>query len=103
MSFGQGIPSGQRLRVVVETIGADEPSITAMNAAGGAFDWLAEEPGLYSDADLVADRHIFTLDAKSWDAFVAALDAPPQRHPRLERLFREPSVFDTESPSESKP
>jgi hypothetical protein len=25
-----------------------------MNAAGGAFDWLAEEPDLYSDADLVA-------------------------------------------------
>jgi hypothetical protein len=49
----RGIPSGQRLRVVVESIEADEPSITAMNAAGGAFDWLAEEPDLYSDADLV--------------------------------------------------
>ncbi|HEY1979244.1 MAG TPA: DUF1778 domain-containing protein [Xanthobacteraceae bacterium] len=42
----------------------------------------------------LADRHIFTLDAKSWDAFMAALDAPPHRHLRLERLFREPSVFD---------
>jgi len=40
------------------------------------------------------DRRVFTLDAKSWDAFVAALDAPPKRHPRLERLFKEPSVFD---------
>jgi hypothetical protein len=49
----RGIPSGQRLRVVVESIEADEPSITAMNAAGGAFDWLAEEPDLYRDADLV--------------------------------------------------
>jgi hypothetical protein len=99
----RGIPPGQRLRVVVENIEADEPSITAMNCAGGAFDWLAEEPDLYSDADLVADRHIFTLDAKSWDAFVAALDGPPQRHPRLERLFCESSVFETESPSESQP
>jgi hypothetical protein len=27
--------------------------MTAINAAGGAFDWLAEEPDLYSDADLV--------------------------------------------------
>jgi hypothetical protein len=26
--------------------------MTAINAAGGAFDWLAEEPDLYSDADL---------------------------------------------------
>jgi len=99
----RGIPSGQRLRVVVESIEPDEPSITAMNAAGGAFDWLAAEPDLYSDADLVADWHIFTLDAKSCDAFVAALDAPPQRHPRLERLFHEPSVFDAESSSESEP
>jgi hypothetical protein len=24
-----------------------------MNAAGGAFDWLADEPDLYGDADLV--------------------------------------------------
>jgi uncharacterized protein (DUF1778 family) len=24
----------------------------------------------------LADRHIFTLDAKSWDAFATALDAP---------------------------
>ena len=42
----------------------------------------------------LADRHVFTLDAKKWDAFVTALDAPPRRHPRLERLFGEPSVFD---------
>jgi uncharacterized protein (DUF1778 family) len=42
----------------------------------------------------LADRRLFTLPAKGWDAFVAALDAPPRRHPRLERLFREPSVFD---------
>ncbi len=49
----RGIAPGQRLRVVVESIEADEPSITAMNAAGGAFDWLDEEPDLYSDADLV--------------------------------------------------
>jgi uncharacterized protein (DUF1778 family) len=45
----------------------------------------------------LADRHVFTLDAKGWDAFVAALDAPPRRHARLERLFREPSVFDPAS------
>ncbi len=32
---------------------ADAPSITAIAEAGGAFDWLADEPDLYSDADLV--------------------------------------------------
>ena len=49
----RGIPARQRLRVVVESIEAEEPSLTAINAAGGAFNWLAEEPDLYSDADLV--------------------------------------------------
>jgi uncharacterized protein (DUF1778 family) len=45
----------------------------------------------------LADRRVFMLDAKSWDAFVAALDASPRRHARLEQLFREPSVFDPKS------
>ncbi len=45
----------------------------------------------------LADRRVFTLHAKNWDAFVAALDAPPRRHPRLARLFQEPSVFDPKS------
>ncbi|WP_159729751.1 DUF1778 domain-containing protein [Methylosinus sp. Ce-a6] len=42
----------------------------------------------------LADRRIFVLDPRDWDAFIAALDAPPRRHARLERLFREFSVFD---------
>lgn len=45
----------------------------------------------------LADRRVFALGAKDWDAFLAALDAPPRRHPRLERLFREPSVFDVDA------
>lgn len=48
----------------------------------------------HSDIERLADRSIFTLDAEQWEAFIAALAAPPRRHPRLERLFREPSVFD---------
>ena len=45
----------------------------------------------------LADRRVFTLDRKTWDAFVTALDKPPRRHARLERLFSEPSVFDSKS------
>ena len=44
----------------------------------------------------LADRTVFTLDDKRWEAFVAALDAPPRRHTRLQRLFEEPSVFNAE-------
>jgi hypothetical protein len=49
----RGISPAQRLRVLVETVEQAEPSLTAINAAGGAFEWLAEEPDIYSDADLV--------------------------------------------------
>jgi uncharacterized protein (DUF1778 family) len=52
------------------------------------------ETALSEAEERLADRKVFTLDAKQWDAFIAALDAPPRRHLRLERLFREPSVFD---------
>jgi uncharacterized protein (DUF1778 family) len=45
----------------------------------------------------LADRRVFTLEGKKWEAFIAALDAPPRRHPRLEQLFREPTVFDHKS------
>lgn len=52
------------------------------------------ETALSEAEERLADRRIFPLDAEHWDAFVAALDAPPRRLPRLERLFREPSAFD---------
>ena len=44
--------------------------------------------------DVLKERNVIQLDADQWQAFVAALDAPPRRHPRLERLLKEPSVFD---------
>ena len=40
------------------------------------------------------DRTRFNLDAKQWRAFVEALDRPPRRIERLERLFAEPSFFE---------
>ena len=36
----------------------------------------------------------FGLDAEQWTAFLAALDAPPRHHPRMERLLRESTPFD---------
>ena len=52
------------------------------------------DTALNAAEERLPDRRTFTLDAKGWDAFTAALDVPPRRHARLERLFREPSVFD---------
>ncbi len=40
------------------------------------------------------DRAHFTLPAQDWDAFWAALDAPPRDIPALRKLLTEPSLFD---------
>jgi uncharacterized protein (DUF1778 family) len=44
--------------------------------------------------EALADRRQFSLNADQWAAFQAALDAPPQSHPRLKQLLRERGVFD---------
>ena len=54
------------------------------------------ESALSEAEERLADRRLFGLDAERWRAFLAALDAPPRAHPRLRRLFREPSPFDPE-------
>jgi uncharacterized protein (DUF1778 family) len=73
---------------------------TLQAAAAAARKSVSEfvlDSALSEAEERLADRHVFTLDRKNWAAFVAALDAPPRRHPRLERLFSEPSVFDSKS------
>jgi hypothetical protein len=49
----RGVAPTQRVRAVVDTVEQDAIPITAINRAGGSFEWLADEPDLYSDADLV--------------------------------------------------
>ena len=73
---------------------------TLQAAAMAACKSLSEfvlETALSEAEEKLADRRVFSLDEESWEAFVAALDAPPRRLTRLERLFREPSVFDAKS------
>ena len=48
----RGIAADTRVRVVVEVVEDDLPRMAALAEAGGAFAWLAEEPELYTDADL---------------------------------------------------
>jgi uncharacterized protein (DUF1778 family) len=52
------------------------------------------ESALASAAETLADRQSFQLDEVQWEAFVAALDAPPQVHPRLAQLLQEPSLLE---------
>lgn len=46
-------------------------------------------------ADILADRRMFILDDAAWTEFSAMLDAPVSAKPRLEKLFSEPTIFDT--------
>ena len=66
----------------------------AAAAASKSMSDFVLECALSEAEERLADRRVFTLEANGWDNFVAALDAPPRRPARLERLFREPSVFD---------
>jgi uncharacterized protein (DUF1778 family) len=52
------------------------------------------ESALARADSVLADRQVFRLDAKRWEAFMAALDAPPRARPRLARLLTEPSILD---------
>ncbi len=56
-------------------------------------EFVLESAVARADETLVG-RTRFALDAQRWEAFLAALDAPPRDLPRLERLFREPSAFE---------
>ncbi|MGH8141751.1 MAG: DUF1778 domain-containing protein [Steroidobacteraceae bacterium] len=52
------------------------------------------DKGLAAAAETLADRRQFPLNAKQYDAFVAALDATPKSRPRLARLLKTPSVIE---------
>ncbi|QGM99740.1 DUF1778 domain-containing protein [Methylocystis parvus] len=52
------------------------------------------ESALSEARERLSDRRVFILDEERWVALRAALDAPPRRQPRLEKLFSEPSFFD---------
>jgi uncharacterized protein (DUF1778 family) len=44
--------------------------------------------------DVLADRRLFVLRDAAWTQLTAILDRPTSRHPRWERLFDSPSIFE---------
>ena len=49
----RGVSATSRVHIVVEVAAeAEELPMAAIVQAGRAFDWLADEPDLYTDADL---------------------------------------------------
>jgi uncharacterized protein (DUF1778 family) len=45
------------------------------------------DTGLNAAHDALADRRVFQLDAKRWNAFMQALSHPPKDNPRLRKLL----------------
>ncbi len=52
------------------------------------------EQAVLAAQQTLADQSRFTLPKKQWEAFCAALDAPPRSVPVLRRLLTKPGVFD---------
>ncbi|MBU3655919.1 MAG: DUF1778 domain-containing protein [Rhodospirillaceae bacterium] len=49
---------------------------------------------LSAASEVLAERNRIGLNAAQWTTLMAALDAPPRRHPRMERLLNEPTILD---------
>ena len=52
------------------------------------------DKGLEAAAETLADRREFRLNAKEYDAFVAALDSPAKPRRRLEKLLATSSLLE---------
>jgi len=52
------------------------------------------DTALSAASEVLTERSRISLNAEQWTAFMEALDAPPRRHPRMERLLKEPTIFD---------
>jgi uncharacterized protein (DUF1778 family) len=76
------------------TPGAKQTLQRAAAAAQCSVSEFVLESALACAAETLADRQSFQLDGEQCEAFVAALDALPQLHPRLARLLQEPSVLE---------
>jgi uncharacterized protein (DUF1778 family) len=55
------------------------------------------ESALQRADETMPDRQHFGLNAEQWAVFHKALDAPTKPSPRMEKLLREPSVFERET------
>ena len=68
--------------------GAKQTLQRAAAAAQRSVTDFVLESALASASETLADRQNFQLDPESWEAFLSALDAPPQAHPRLAQLLQ---------------
>ena len=81
------------------TPAAKEMLYSAAATAQRSLSDFVLESALARAEETLTDRRHFGLDAERWEAFLAALDAPPRPVARLERLFTEPGLFEDTGPT----
>jgi uncharacterized protein (DUF1778 family) len=70
---------------------------TLQHAAAATNKTLTEfllDAGLNAALDTLPDRRVFQLDDKRWNAFMAALAAPPKTNPRLSKLLARKTAWE---------
>ena len=71
---------------------------TAARASQRSVSEFVLESALARAEETLPDRQRFGLDAEQWEAFQAALDAPPRQLPRLAKLLQQSSPFESSAP-----
>lgn len=66
----------------------------AATVRGQSISAFVLDSGINAAEETLADRREFRIPAKDYDAFVAALDAPAKRKPRLDKLLRDRSALE---------
>lgn len=86
-------PRSQKLDLRLTPQAKSRLQAAALAAQRSVSDFVLES-ALNRAEEMLADRRIFGLDAERWEAFQAALDAPPRALPRLDTLLNTPGPFD---------
>jgi uncharacterized protein (DUF1778 family) len=81
------------------TPNAKQKLVRAAAAARRSVSDFVLESALARADETLAERERFGLNAEQWADFMAALDAPPRRHDRMEQLLNEPSIFERNAPA----
>jgi len=79
------------LRLTASAKRAIQTAAIAMHRSVSEF---VLESALARAEETLPDRRHFGLNAKQWEAFQAALSAPPRPSPRLTKLLKQSSVFE---------
>jgi len=83
--------SNINIRVAPETLGLIDRAAKAVGKTRTAFILDTVQSAA---EDTLLDQRVFLLDSEQWQAFTAALDAPPQPNKRLAALLARRAIWE---------